>query len=68
MVGYHVDNQKEIYRVLAESNMVMPLGFLQEASIDILSDSLENVSKAKDYRFPLGIKERITNIFKELSC
>ena len=68
MVGYHVDNQTEIYRVLKDSKRVMPLGFLQETSIDTLSESLENVSKTKDYRFPSGIKERITNKFKELSC
>ncbi len=68
MVGYHVDNQKEIYRVLEESDMVMPIGFLQETDIDILSASLKKVGKTKNYGFPSGIKERITNIFREILC
>lgn len=68
IVGYHVDNQKEIYRVLAESGIVQPIGFLQETDITTLSASLKKMDKTNSYIFPSGIKERIINTFKELPC
>lgn len=66
IVGYHVDNQKEIYHILAKTNMVQPLGLLQETSSGGLSTALQNLKQSEPFLFPVGIKDRFIRIFNSL--
>ncbi|MBQ3656252.1 MAG: UDP-2,4-diacetamido-2,4,6-trideoxy-beta-L-altropyranose hydrolase [Bacteroidales bacterium] len=66
-VGYHVDNQIELYGCIANSKAVLPLGNLQEIDIVSLLKAIKNINLQNNSRFPDGIKERYKELFLSLA-
>jgi len=66
-VGYHVDNQIELYGCIANSKAVQPLGNLQEIDIVSLLKAIKNINLQNNSRFPDGIKERYKELFLSLA-
>ena len=65
-VGYHVDNQIEIYGCLAKSMTVQPLGNLQKIDTGVLLRAIKNIASTSNLTFPIGIKERYKGVFLSL--
>ena len=66
IVGFHVDNQKEIYQNLACMNYIHPLGCLQKTTIEDLYRAIGNIDQLKNNKFPNDIKNRFIQQFKSL--
>lgn len=65
-VGYHADNQIELYGCLAKSMAVHPLGNLQKIDTGSLSVAIKNIASTNSSAFPIGIKERYKVLFLSL--
>ena len=68
LVGYYVDNQKEIYNSLVSAGIAYPLGDLNNISSTVLEDGLNKHSSTITIKpiFAPNIKARYIDLFKKL--
>lgn len=66
IIGYHVDNQKEIYRVLMESRSATGIENWNEITEDLLAEALTNIQDNHESFDSTGIRKRYIDAFNSL--
>lgn len=66
IIGYHVDNQEEIYRVLMESKSATGIGNWNEITEGLLTDALTNIQDNNESFDFIGIRQRYIDVFNSL--